>query len=138
LQMSETLILIRYLRMYFSCNWEFGSTLTKLKEFRGGGGLKSPKPPLGTPLVQSYVSIQYVYSSPIKIPSPQSIPVFFRLCINLLYIINDNTSPHKICILSRAVPCIDSLQNGMVPVYHYRAYFVQTPFRKPEPVVMQF
>jgi hypothetical protein len=33
LQMSETRILIRLLRMYFPRNWEFGSALSKLRNF---------------------------------------------------------------------------------------------------------
>jgi hypothetical protein len=38
LQMSETRILIRLLRMNFPRNWEFGSALSKLRNFGGGGG----------------------------------------------------------------------------------------------------
>jgi hypothetical protein len=41
LQMSETHILIRVLRMYFSRNCEFGLALSKLWNFGGGG----PPPP---------------------------------------------------------------------------------------------
>jgi hypothetical protein len=41
LQMNETHILIRSLRMYIPRNWEFGSALAK---FRGGGGLNPPSP----------------------------------------------------------------------------------------------
>jgi hypothetical protein len=37
LQMSETRILIRLLRMYFPRNWEFVSDLSKLRDFGGGG-----------------------------------------------------------------------------------------------------
>jgi hypothetical protein len=37
LPMSETRILTRLLRMYFLRNWEFGSVLSKLRNFRGGG-----------------------------------------------------------------------------------------------------
>jgi hypothetical protein len=37
LQMNETHIFIRLLRMYFSWNWEFGSALSKLRNFEGGG-----------------------------------------------------------------------------------------------------
>jgi hypothetical protein len=33
--MRETRVLIRLLQMYFSQNWEFGSVLTKLQNFRG-------------------------------------------------------------------------------------------------------
>jgi hypothetical protein len=40
--------IIRLLRMYFSRNWEFGSVLSKLRNF--GGYLNTPTP-LGTPLV---------------------------------------------------------------------------------------
>jgi hypothetical protein len=49
LQMNETRILIRLLRMYFPQNWEFGSALSKLRDI--GGGFEPPKLPLGTPLV---------------------------------------------------------------------------------------
>jgi hypothetical protein len=44
LQMSETLIPIRLLRMYFPWNWEFGSALSTLRNF-GGWGLNPPNPP---------------------------------------------------------------------------------------------
>jgi hypothetical protein len=44
LQISETRTLIRFLRMYFPRNWEFGSTLSKLWNF-GGGGVEPSKPP---------------------------------------------------------------------------------------------
>jgi hypothetical protein len=37
LQMSETRILIRLLRMYFSRNWDLDSGLSKLRNFGGGG-----------------------------------------------------------------------------------------------------
>jgi hypothetical protein len=39
LQMNETRILIRLLRMYFPRNWEFGSALSKLRKYGGGGGV---------------------------------------------------------------------------------------------------
>jgi hypothetical protein len=56
LQMNETRILIRLLRMYIPRNWEFGSGLAKLGNFRGGGGFELPIPPFGTPLqINSYV-----------------------------------------------------------------------------------
>jgi hypothetical protein len=42
--MSETRILIRLLRMYFPRNSEFGSALSKLRNF-GGMGLNPPTPP---------------------------------------------------------------------------------------------
>jgi hypothetical protein len=42
LQMSETRILIRLLRMCFLRNWEFCSALSKLRNF---GGNEHPKPP---------------------------------------------------------------------------------------------
>jgi hypothetical protein len=42
LQMSETGILIRLLRMYFPRNWEFGLALSKLRNFRE---LITPNPP---------------------------------------------------------------------------------------------
>jgi hypothetical protein len=35
LQMSETCMLIRFLWMYFPQNWEFGSAMLKLWNFRG-------------------------------------------------------------------------------------------------------
>jgi hypothetical protein len=44
LQMSETLILIRLLQMYFPRNGEFGSALSKLRNF-GGGDLNPPPSP---------------------------------------------------------------------------------------------
>jgi hypothetical protein len=52
LQMSETRILIRSLRMYFPRNWEFGSALSKLRNFgKGGWGVGlNPLNHLGTPL----------------------------------------------------------------------------------------
>jgi hypothetical protein len=50
LQMRETRILIRLLRMYFPRNREFGSALSKLRNF--GGVRELNPPPLGTPLVQ--------------------------------------------------------------------------------------
>jgi hypothetical protein len=43
-KMSETRILVRLLRMYFPRNWEFGSALSKLWNF-GGGGVEPPNPP---------------------------------------------------------------------------------------------
>jgi hypothetical protein len=39
--MNETRILIRLLRMYFPRNWEFGSALSKLRNF---GGFEPPHP----------------------------------------------------------------------------------------------
>jgi hypothetical protein len=42
--MSETRILIRLLRMYFPRNWEFGSALSKRRNFEGGG-VDPPNPP---------------------------------------------------------------------------------------------
>jgi hypothetical protein len=36
-KMSESRILVRMLRMYFPRNWEFGSALSKLRNFRWGG-----------------------------------------------------------------------------------------------------
>jgi hypothetical protein len=44
LQMSETRILIRLLRMYFPRNWEFGSALSKLCNFGAVRGVE-PQPP---------------------------------------------------------------------------------------------
>jgi hypothetical protein len=50
-KMSESRLLVGLLRMYFPRNWEFGSALSKLRNFGvGGGGLNTPNP-LGTPLV---------------------------------------------------------------------------------------
>jgi hypothetical protein len=37
--MNETHIVIRLLRMYIQRNWEFGSALSKLRNFGGPGGL---------------------------------------------------------------------------------------------------
>jgi hypothetical protein len=51
LQISETCILIRLLRMYFPWNGEFGSASTKLRIFGGGGGLNTQPPLPGTPLI---------------------------------------------------------------------------------------
>ena len=42
-KMSESRILVRLLRMYFPRNWEFGSALSKLRNF--GGGFEHPKQP---------------------------------------------------------------------------------------------
>jgi hypothetical protein len=50
LQVSETRILVRLLRKNFPQNREFGSALSKLRNFGGGGGLNPPTPALGTPL----------------------------------------------------------------------------------------
>jgi hypothetical protein len=47
LQMSETGIIIRLLRIYFPQISEFGPA----SEFRGGG-VQPPKPPLSTPLTK--------------------------------------------------------------------------------------
>ena len=43
-EMSESHILVRLLRMCFPQNWEFGSALSRLGYFRGGG-FEHPKPP---------------------------------------------------------------------------------------------
>jgi hypothetical protein len=67
LQMSETRILIRLLRVYFPRNWEFGSVLSKLRNF-GWGGLNTPTPPHGTPPC-STVLIE-------KLPDPQLVKKF--------------------------------------------------------------
>jgi hypothetical protein len=40
------------LRMYFPRNWEFGSALSKLGDFRGAGLNPQKSPPVGTPLVR--------------------------------------------------------------------------------------
>jgi hypothetical protein len=41
--MSENRILIMLLWMYFQRNWEFGSALSKLQNFGGGGGVEPPR-----------------------------------------------------------------------------------------------
>jgi hypothetical protein len=56
LQINETHILIRLLRMYIPRNWEFGSALAKPRNFGWGRGLK-PQTPLGTPLMQNLQNI---------------------------------------------------------------------------------
>jgi hypothetical protein len=45
LQMNETRILIRLLRMYISRNWEFGSALSKRRNFGGVVEPLQPPPP---------------------------------------------------------------------------------------------
>jgi hypothetical protein len=45
LQISETRILIRLLRMYFQLNWEFGSALSKFWNFDVWGVFETTKPP---------------------------------------------------------------------------------------------
>jgi hypothetical protein len=50
LQMSKTNILIMLLRMYFPWNWEFGSSLSKLRNF-GGRCLNTPNPLYATGLM---------------------------------------------------------------------------------------
>jgi hypothetical protein len=52
--MNETRILIRLLRMYIPQNWEFGSALLKLWI---SGGFEHPKPPYGTPLPFSAITV---------------------------------------------------------------------------------
>ena len=42
-KISESRILVRLLRMYFPRNWEFGSALSKLRNF--GEGFEPPNPP---------------------------------------------------------------------------------------------
>jgi hypothetical protein len=50
--MSETHILIMLLWMYFQWNWEFGSALSELRDFEGGGFEPTKPPsPFGTPLL---------------------------------------------------------------------------------------
>jgi hypothetical protein len=44
LQINETHILIRLLRMFIPRNWKFGSALAKLRNF-GGWGFKPPNAP---------------------------------------------------------------------------------------------
>jgi hypothetical protein len=55
LQIRETRILIRLLRMYFPRNREFGTALSKLRNFGGGGGWTT-QTPKSTPLVAETVS----------------------------------------------------------------------------------
>jgi hypothetical protein len=50
LQMNETHILIRLLRMYIPRKWDYGSALAKLRNFGGGGLQPPPNHPSGTPL----------------------------------------------------------------------------------------
>jgi hypothetical protein len=45
-KMSETHILVTLLQMYFPRNWEFGSALSKFRNFGGGW---TPKPPRYAP-----------------------------------------------------------------------------------------
>jgi hypothetical protein len=68
--MSEPRILIRSLRIYFPRNWEFGSALSKLQNFGGGGVLEPPNRPLGTPLLQG--SFWYYSQNSNCIPSSLS------------------------------------------------------------------
>jgi hypothetical protein len=92
LQMSETCILIRFLR-----NWEFGSALSKLRNFGGGGG---PLPPLryATVLKHDYV---YVFSSLIKsLHNFQNIVMYVSDTGNRMYVfltdaVNKITSKYK-------------------------------------------
>jgi hypothetical protein len=44
LQMTETRVLIRLVRMYFPRNWKFVSVLSKLRNLGGGGEFEHPKP----------------------------------------------------------------------------------------------
>ena len=44
-KIGENRILVRLLRMYFPWNWEFGSALSKLRNFGGGRGLNTLNPP---------------------------------------------------------------------------------------------
>jgi hypothetical protein len=48
--------------MYFSRNREFGLALSKLRNFRGGGGLN----PFGTPLIVNYSHVTKEYLSNIS------------------------------------------------------------------------
>jgi hypothetical protein len=59
LQSGSTLSDFRDVRMYFPRNWEFGSALSKLRNFGGRGDLNlpNPPPPLGTPLLMWNVRI---------------------------------------------------------------------------------
>jgi hypothetical protein len=45
LQINETHILIRLLRMYMPRNWKFGLALAKVRIFGGGGGVETPQHP---------------------------------------------------------------------------------------------
>jgi hypothetical protein len=52
LQMNETRILIRLLSVYIPRNWEFGSALSKFRNFRGGFKTpQTPTPPLCMPMI---------------------------------------------------------------------------------------
>jgi hypothetical protein len=48
--MSETRILIRFLRMHFLWSWELGSALINFGIGGVGGGVEPTNAPLGTPL----------------------------------------------------------------------------------------
>jgi hypothetical protein len=60
--MNETRIMITLLRVYILRNWEFGSALSKLRNFREG--VEHPNPSaLGTPLsVDSCFLLNYLNS----------------------------------------------------------------------------
>jgi hypothetical protein len=68
LQMNETHILIRFLRMYFPRNWEFGSALSKLRNLGVcGWGLNPPNAPQYVTGVNNYSIILRCLSNTNKI-----------------------------------------------------------------------
>jgi hypothetical protein len=64
--MSEPYILFRFLRIYFPRTWEFGSALTKLRNFGGGVGFNPRIPRFATGLHYSLYHIIHKLSYPIK------------------------------------------------------------------------
>ena len=87
-KMSESRILVRLLRMYFPRNWEFGSALSKPRNFVGGG-LNTPPPvrhwcrPLCTPAINTSRNV-CVSKQKIKILPPihfciKALPVSSRI-----------------------------------------------------------
>jgi hypothetical protein len=58
LQMSETRILIRLLRMYFPRDWEFDSAFSKFRNFVERR-VEPPQTPLGTPLWVAILNVIY-------------------------------------------------------------------------------
>jgi hypothetical protein len=57
--MSEPRILIRLLRIYFPWNWEFGSALSKLRNF-GTGGVEPPPPTVRPDIYCSFFSAGFI------------------------------------------------------------------------------
>jgi hypothetical protein len=88
--MSKSRILVRLLRMYFPRNWEFGSALSKLRNF-GGVRTPQPPPPLGTPLlipitstvtnasnIVSFLLVNHEYQT-LKVPEHDFPAILFQL-----------------------------------------------------------